>query len=215
MKTIVLNYNLLKPINDLTVKKSNHCNESGQDYIQQSIILISSTDNIFIKISFAHFLITPQMFLKHKRLIIHTFGLSFSTNFESMTMVELFCSHTILQKSPQVSGRGPCVAMQALCFLYPSQKFALMQSEPGMLSSVWRTTRLWSQATTFTYLFLGLFISRLEISQVNCCSVSIDCENKSVKSIGFFVQLLLSIVTTIWIASVNLQQLFHFSWCWS
>ena len=35
----------------------------------------------------------------------------FSCRLVNMTMVVTLLSHTILQKSPKVSGRGPCVAM--------------------------------------------------------------------------------------------------------
>lgn len=35
----------------------------------------------------------------------------FSSRRVIITIVQVFCSHTILQKSARVSGRGPCVAM--------------------------------------------------------------------------------------------------------
>ena len=36
-----------------------------------------------------------------------------------MTMVVTLLSHTILQKSPKVSGRGPCAAMYSFFVEYP------------------------------------------------------------------------------------------------
>lgn len=39
----------------------------------------------------------------------------FSSSRVIMTMVAERCSHTIRQKSPKVSGSGPCVAMYAFC----------------------------------------------------------------------------------------------------
>ena len=39
----------------------------------------------------------------------------FSSSRVIITMVAERCSHTIRQKSPKVSGSGPCVAMYAFC----------------------------------------------------------------------------------------------------
>lgn len=55
-----------------------------------------------------------------------------SSSFVIMTTVALRCSHIILQKSPNVSGSDPCVAIQAFCFLQPSMQLAFTQSLPGM-----------------------------------------------------------------------------------
>lgn len=45
--------------------------------------------------------------------VFPTHGLTrdFSSSRVIMTTVAVRCSHTIRQKSPMVSGRGPCVAM--------------------------------------------------------------------------------------------------------
>ena len=43
----------------------------------------------------------------------------FSTRLVSMIMVLTLWSHTILQKSPNVSGSGPCVAMYSRSLLNP------------------------------------------------------------------------------------------------
>lgn len=39
----------------------------------------------------------------------------FSSSRVIMTMVAERCSHAMRQKSPKVSGSGPCVAMYAFC----------------------------------------------------------------------------------------------------
>ena len=49
-----------------------------------------------------------------------------SLSFVSMTTIVLLCSHSILQKSSTVSLSGPCVAIYAFLYLYPSMKLALM-----------------------------------------------------------------------------------------
>lgn len=52
-----------------------------------------------------------KVFSRHDFVARRAVTLDFSSRRVIITMVQVLCSHTILQKSLSVSGRGPCVAI--------------------------------------------------------------------------------------------------------